>query len=406
MRLIIIALCVSGLLAGPVAAFAPLGMAPLAGFTVAVPFIQLIRLRLRLAIFAHPSLWGVLPLLAWMLASSVWALDRPHAWSLWVRAAILIFGAIVLCIVAATSLSAGNRQRVGRFVLAGFCLLVLFVTFELISGGAIVRTAMPNKYSSVVWTYVAVSRGSIVMALMLWPAMLSWRTLGRCSGAVVASFVIVAIAAVCVLTEHDATRAAVAAGIVTFAGVYASGRMMILALGIIFTAFVLSAPLLPYGPLAPELCLSSSFPFKPSVGHRLYIWQFVAERIWERPWLGWGLGSSRYIPGADTPTPVGGVLLSLHPHNAALQVWLELGVVGALLAAVLVATLTVRILRMEGDRFAQAAAAATLAAAFVAANLSFGIWQNWWLGSLGLVGVWLATSSSAPMQQAASGGPA
>jgi O-antigen ligase len=83
-----------------------------------------------------------------------------------------------------------------------------------------------------------------------------------------------------------------------------------------------------------------------SAAHRLLIWDFVSERIAERPLLGWGMDSSRAVPGG-TGHPDAAMLaafglaaksdwfsyaqlLPLHPHNLALQVWLELGAVGAL----------------------------------------------------------------------------
>ena len=37
--------------------------------------------------------------------------------------------------------------------------------------------------------------------------------------------------------------------------------------------------------------------FKESAGHRLLIWSFTGNRIAEHPVLGWGLDSSRAIPG-------------------------------------------------------------------------------------------------------------
>ena len=83
--------------------------------------------------------------------------------------------------------------------------------------------------------------------------------------------------------------------------------------------------------------------FKDSAGHRLLIWSFVGTRISERPALGWGLDSSRAIPGGKYEIRPGQARLPLHPHNAALQIWLELGGIGALPAAALIALLWYRI---------------------------------------------------------------
>ena len=68
--------------------------------------------------------------------------------------------------------------------------------------------------------------------------------------------------------------------------------------------------------------------FKISAGHRLLIWSFTGDRIAERPLTGWGLDASRAIPGGRDPIRPGEAWMPLHPHNAALQLWLELGAPG------------------------------------------------------------------------------
>jgi hypothetical protein len=101
--------------------------------------------------------------------------------------------------------------------------------------------------------------------------------------------------------------------------------------------------------------------------------------------------ASRAIPGhRDSPAPAalarfgldgpatpgwiaGAQLLPLHPHNGALQLRLELGWPGVLLAAMLAAALALAC--------RNAVAVAVLAAGAVTAMLSFGAWQEWWVGA-------------------------
>ena len=103
---------------------------------------------------------------------------------------------------------------------------------------------------------------------------------------------------------------------------------------------------------------------------RLHIWSFVERLILTHPITGWGLDASRAWPG-DIP---------LHPHNGALQLWLELGAVGVALTALFLAWLFSRIAVLEQqERGAAAAAAASLSAYLIIGALSFGVWQEWWL---------------------------
>lgn len=130
--------------------------------------------------------------------------------------------------------------------------------------------------------------------------------------------------------------------------------------------------------------------------HRLAIWEFVADRIVERPWLGWGFESARSIPGGDTLISFyntagelrgTGMVLPLHPHNASMQIWLELGVPGALIAAAFAGLLFFRTGSQEASRVHRAAGFAALSAAFIMAHASYGIWQSWWLSTLFLCAV-------------------
>jgi O-antigen ligase len=124
--------------------------------------------------------------------------------------------------------------------------------------------------------------------------------------------------------------------------------------------------------------------FKISAGHRLLIWSFAGDRIAERPLTGWGLDASRAIPGGDDPIRPGEPWMPLHPHNAALQVWLELGAPGAVLFALLVALVWGALARAEWPPLFAAAAGGSLTIAFVGCFGTYGIWQEWWLGTLSL----------------------
>jgi len=122
--------------------------------------------------------------------------------------------------------------------------------------------------------------------------------------------------------------------------------------------------------------------FKISAGHRLLIWSFAGDRIAERPLTGWGLDSSRAIPGGDAPIRPGETWMPLHPHNAALQVWLELGAPGAALFALMVAIAWGVVARVEWPPLFAAAAGAGLAIALLGCFTTYGIWQEWWLATL------------------------
>ena len=111
---------------------------------------------------------------------------------------------------------------------------------------------------------------------------------------------------------------------------------------------------------------------------RLYILDYVYERIIQHPLIGWGFDSSRAI-GQETISGVGNESIPLHPHNLWAQTWLELGLVGLALVVSLAVAVTMTIAASGRGRTAAAAAAAAVATYLLIGNISYGMWQNWWL---------------------------
>lgn len=80
-----------------------------------------------------------------------------------------------------------------------------------------------------------------------------------------------------------------------------------------------------------------------------------------------------------------------HPHDAFLQIWVELGAVGAALAALVIATMMRALAHLRGLRLA-----ASLGLVASAAGVMFvghGAWQGWWVAVLGAAIVWLRCRS-------------
>ena len=101
---------------------------------------------------------------------------------------------------------------------------------------------------------------------------------------------------------------------------------------------------------------------------RMSYWSHTIDWISQQPVFGWGLDASRAMgPGID-----------LHPHNGALQVWLELGLVGAVAAAAFWGLSLIRLQREEPNQ--EMAGIAGSAATFILfAWVNYGLWQQWWL---------------------------
>ncbi len=91
------------------------------------------------------------------------------------------------------------------------------------------------------------------------------------------------------------------------------------------------------------------------------------------------------MPGGGKRLDVSEKALPLHPHNAALQWRLELGILGALFGAAIVLVSTDMARRYAADRVARAGAVASIGATYVIAMISFGAWQTWWVSGMFLI---------------------
>lgn len=102
--------------------------------------------------------------------------------------------------------------------------------------------------------------------------------------------------------------------------------------------------------------------------YRIQIWRVAAERLFEAPLFGWGLEASERLPDGGEVSLAGAArVVTGHPHNVLLQLWLELGLPGLLLGGGILALLFHRVRRP--------AAAALLVSALVLGLLSYGLWR-------------------------------
>lgn len=239
------------------------------------------------------------------------------------------------------------------------------------------------------------NRSTSLAAMLLAPAVL---VLARRISVVVAVGVAAALVAAILVSDNGTSKIAVLAGAVVAACGWLHRTVLVVGLRAAIVAMLVLIPLLTAAIPDPQTSYQTWGWQHYSLHHRLTIWRFVGDRIADRPMLGWGMDSSRTIPGGD-----GGVvverpdqddrrseqMLPLHPHNAVLQVWLELGAGGALALGALLWVLVGKVVA-SGDRWARAAAAMTLVAALVIACSSYGLWQGWWQAALWIAAVTVA----------------
>lgn len=118
-----------------------------------------------------------------------------------------------------------------------------------------------------------------------------------------------------------------------------------------------------------------------SPGARLEIWAAVSEKIQASPILGYGVNATRSFEGLITQQAYFNNSEVLHPHNAALQYWVDLGFLGVVFHLNLIGFIAYSIAQMN-DKFLKAASHCLLVAVLICISTTFGIWQGWWIASL------------------------
>lgn len=130
------------------------------------------------------------------------------------------------------------------------------------------------------------------------------------------------------------------------------------------------------------------------------MWSFAAEKIGEKPWLGWGMGASRHIPQEEYRLAPNMEIMPLHPHNLALQTRLELGLPGALILAGFVFAIFYRLATFTDDGWKSGVAMAAASAWLFVANVSYGMWQSWWIAMAFLLAILMKIAFAAGTRKA------
>ena len=128
-----------------------------------------------------------------------------------------------------------------------------------------------------------------------------------------------------------------------------------------------------------------------SIIHRLLVWEYVGSEILKKPLLGNGIGTSRLIgqnivlniPNTNQEIRGG---IPLHPHNSFLEIWLELGLLGIIVISFIWIKIIKFGMNIRKNSFVIGTGVCTsIITIFVIYNLSFGVFQAWWMASIGLL---------------------
>jgi O-antigen ligase len=390
---------------------APLGLAPL--LIAAALGVLALEWRDRVWRAFPRAIAAILALICcWAALSALWAVDPPRSVFAAAQLTLNTLGGVVL-VGAALRLRSrrGAARRIGVALVAGVALAVGIFAVGLVTGPRLKllwQALGDGQFVVYRFAIQVFNRGVTITALAALPAVMFLWLGGRRRAAGTGGIL---LAAMMLISKALAAKLLLVIDLAAPLLFRGSGRRAGLVLGALLAAMVAAIPLAAVNLPPPQV--SADWAFLPySSHHRLTIWEFVAERIAERPILGWGMDSSRAIPGAEDerivfleiPRGSGNRVrvpeqnLPLHPHNAVLQWWLELGAVGALLFAALLIRLTGSALAATGGTAPRICVGALLLGGCAISTVSFGFWQSWWQCTLWFLAAWAAALAPVYLQ--------
>jgi O-antigen ligase len=366
-----------------------IGLLPLIVFfsgMAMTPFLVVLALLLvsltkdlRAALLQPQGLRGLLViaalLLAWPVLSIGWAIVPAISAQTALKTVTIV--AVGLIAVLAVRSALLTPVAVDIFTASLIAVAVIVLLEKLPTGGLMhLRYPRPEDYEK--FMVVHINRGLDALPVLIWPAVLAARRMKQRWPA----WLLPLIAALPIAVMHSLSAKS---AIVLGTGAYFLLRTWprrggsVLQFGV--PAALVLWPIvfaLGYGAVFANPAIYQRLPNSSQA--RVDIWKFALDHIRERPVLGWGMESSRSIPGGDE-SYMGGTrtYLPLHPHNSVFQVLLEQGVIGLALSLAAVALIIRALRRNADDSEALATGGALIVAYLMVGFTAFGMWQTWWI---------------------------
>lgn len=399
-------LSAAGFLAPTFALYATKGIALL--FAIA-SVSCIVSLVLKRDTFALPSRYfglSVLAVIIWGVASMIWTVSLDQSWSVSRSFPFIMLGGILL-VNSIKGLDSKDLNWTGSSIISGMFLGLFFALVDTSTGYSISQALDLIKYNGEWNDYMpgfVVNNGITVLVMFFWPVMIFLWNKNRRQLAF-----IIFIAMIFIISQSTNFSAVVAMGVgaIAFLAAKFFFRAAFRIAAISLAVLILSAPFImrslpdagKIGMHLPELSYS--------VYPRLVIWQFASARIMEKPIIGHGIRTSRVLDNDSKPLEFqyrdnGQVrkgntkAIPLHPHNGIIQMWLELGGIGATIGLAIFLSILWGIEKSIAPNATKALAFSALISSMCLISVSYGLWQSWWMGILWLQGALVIASLCSP----------
>jgi len=321
------------------------------------------------------AIWAVMAVFAWGLVSCFWSTVPLHGAQTAVRLTVLVLvGWCLIDVARHVSAHAGNTILLAWT--GGFLAALAIIAIEVGFNQPIYRTLTATAFDEAVMLS-RINRGATFLAIVIWPLAVALSAkYGRGS----AIGLVLVTAGTIVMTPSGSAKVAILVGVAVFGLAWVRWQLGVAA---IVVGLVFGVAASPWTVQRVHQVGAHALDMMPrNAALRIDYWAYAGELALRRPVFGLGFESARTIPDmeGDGLAAADGVKVLFHPHNGGLQVWLELGGVGAILALGM-AVLTIRACLRAAD-LVRVAALTVLGVTAQIALVTYSLWQTQWIATM------------------------
>ena len=292
---------------------------------------------------------------------------------------VLFFALLIW--IASSRLTVTSSLKVGtlsKFLMISAILSVSYLAIELVTDAYLYRTVTERLLDNSV-ALSRFNRGTSALIILIWPV--SFLVFQR-GFKITAVFLLISSFCISTLGDSNSAKASFVLAFITAFLTLTFPRLTLNLIIISVTSFFMLVPIIFLYLLEWSQPVANRIP--PSTLDRLEIWHRSAVAVIEEPLLGYGIGISRYLPIPEDLSSLYKYFTvpTTHPHNAPIQIWLELGLIGVVIMLLLIGLVSAPIRRIEGHlRIVAFAAGVSI---IFTGLVSYGFWQETWLSIIGM----------------------
>lgn len=339
-------------------------------------------------------------IVAMAAASSLWAIAPDEALERAAKIGVVLIPGM-LWVAVTWAMPQSWKGRIAHSLIAGTAAVAAWFAIEFALDQPVMRMIHEiQTQGAETFPRYGMNRMVVTLVLVFLPLVVMMRRAGTVFAPRAAAFIL--IAAVLWQTHSQSAQMAFIAGIAVLflfptqwrpAWWMAKAVCCAVILALPFAAMSIFAAI-PHETMAQDL--HKTLLDRANLLPRLEIWDYVSRYAMEHFWFGAGVEATRAVPAFDSAEIYQGGKTLLHPHNVFLQIWIEFGATGAILACAAASFLLHRI-AVCTDGTARRLYLATTVALCAVGFVGYGMWQGWWIGLIlmiaGLCGI--ATPSRA-----------